>query len=678
MGIILWQGERLSRIGISISKHHEPIMVLSMKQARDINEAISELNSYLLTGRKEHKANYQSIITEIDNNLVRIEKKMGDITFTNDSEVAEYNYLVSLKLALKEFKELSLNLIYLRDNPKENYPGLALASETINPISLEYLGLLNSMNEDVSQLTLTEKKVRLLSLVSEARHTWTQVMNSVRLFLNSHAKNDLNNLGLYLEANADLLDRMVVEDFDFGFNDLGRLQLLLHEFKAKWPSVIDMFLNEESRADIYLMNTTVKKSAENLRMKFEQISDKQIRIANSASKQLIAQTLQVQILAIAVFIVSMVFGVVIAALVVKGTTPILELAKFASALSVEEPKQVDHDLVSRHDEAGELARAFSRMIERLAMSYRYLKYANRNLERRVDERTKELLDKTNELQVTHQELKVSHTQLLQSEKMASIGHLAAGVAHEINNPVGYVYSNLSTLSEYISELLEILDCYSFIEPYVDSEHQTLTDVKKLKEKYDLEYLREDLFNLVAESREGMNRVKEIVQSLKDFSHVDRSEFELINLHRGMDSTLNIINNEIKYKVKVVKNYGELPDVECFPGQINQVFMNLLINAAHAMDKEGQITITTEVEDQFAKISIEDNGSGIKSENLNHIFDPFFTTKSVGKGTGLGLSLSYGIIQKHGGDIRVESEVGVGTSFTILLPIAQPPSNPEIT
>ncbi len=275
------------------------------------------------------------------------------------------------------------------------------------------------------------------------------------------------------------------------------------------------------------------------------------------------------------------------------------------------------------------------------------------------------------LEQAHKELQASHEQLLQQEKLASIGQLAAGVAHEINNPVGYVYSNLSTLHKYVDNLCQMLEGYMELEALVDEDQEALKHVQRLKQELDLEYLKNDVRDLVSESREGISRVKGIVQDLKDFSHVDEAEWQWTDLHRGIDSTLNIVNNEIKYKAEVNKEYGDLPEVECLASQINQVFMNLLVNAAHAILERGVITIRTGVRDQMAWVSISDTGTGINTENLKKIFDPFFTTKPVGTGTGLGLSLSYGILQKHGGDIIVKSELGKGSTFTIYLPVKQP-------
>ncbi|MDP2109767.1 MAG: ATP-binding protein [Thiobacillus sp.] len=258
-------------------------------------------------------------------------------------------------------------------------------------------------------------------------------------------------------------------------------------------------------------------------------------------------------------------------------------------------------------------------------------------------------------------------QLLQSEKMASIGHLAAGVAHEINNPIGFVYSNLGSLEKYIKELFAVLDGYE----QAQGDPAKLAEVEALKKKVDMGYLKEDVPALMNESRDGISRVKKIVQNLKDFSHVDTSnELQWTNLHSGIDSTLNIVWNEIKYKAEVNKTYGDIPDIKCLPSELNQVFMNMLVNAAHAIDERGVITIRTGREGDQVWVEIADNGKGIKAEHIKRIFDPFFTTKPVGKGTGLGLSLSYSIVQKHNGHIDVNSEVGKGTAFRVWLPIQQ--------
>ena len=295
-----------------------------------------------------------------------------------------------------------------------------------------------------------------------------------------------------------------------------------------------------------------------------------------------------------------------------------------------------------------------RALERIELM-QLLKDSNHLLEKRGEEQ-QGLIKKLHEAQ----------NQLLQSEKLASIGQLAAGVAHEINNPVGFINSNIGSLERYLKNLFVILDAYEKAE----AQGTECAAVKTLKEQLDYAYLKEDVVSLIEETRDGVARVKKIVQDLKDFSHVDEAEWQWADLHKGLDSTLNVVNNEIKYKAEVVKEYGELPPVECLPSQLNQVFMNLLVNAAHAIAERGTITLRTGGVGEEVWVEVADTGSGIAPENMKRIFDPFFTTKPVGKGTGLGLSLSYGIVQKHHGRIEVQSEQGRGTTFRITLPVRQ--------
>jgi PAS domain S-box-containing protein len=256
-------------------------------------------------------------------------------------------------------------------------------------------------------------------------------------------------------------------------------------------------------------------------------------------------------------------------------------------------------------------------------------------------------------------------QLLQSEKMASIGLLAAGVAHEINNPLAFISSNFAALERDARDILRLINAFEGVEGLLPGEARA--PVVFMKQDIGLDDIRQDLDALFSESREGLQRVKHIVQNLKDFSRAGGTKKEMANLEQGLDSTLNVAWNEIKYKADVIKEYGGVPDLYCLPSQINQVFLNLLINAAQAIDGKGTIVVRTGYDEKVLWVEIEDSGSGIAPEHLDHIFEPFFTTKPVGKGTGLGLSIVYGIVQSHHGDIAVNSVVGRGTTFRITLP-----------
>ena len=293
------------------------------------------------------------------------------------------------------------------------------------------------------------------------------------------------------------------------------------------------------------------------------------------------------------------------------------------------------------------------------------------LEDAVRERTRQITRTNEALQAEIAERKAIEGHLVQSEKLASIGQLAAGVAHEINNPIGYVFSNFGTLEGYLAQVFEMLAAYEDAEPSVGAA-DVAARLRALRERLELAFLKEDIPVLMRESRQGIARVRQIVQDLKDFSHVDSTQdFQWANLHQGIDSTLNVVAGEIKYKADVVKEYGEIPDVECLPSQINQVVMNLVVNAAHAMgEQRGRITIRTGAEAEQVWLEVADTGSGMPPDTLKRVFEPFFTTKPIGKGTGLGLSLSYGIVQKHQGRIGVESVVGRGTTFRVTLPMRQ--------
>lgn len=264
-------------------------------------------------------------------------------------------------------------------------------------------------------------------------------------------------------------------------------------------------------------------------------------------------------------------------------------------------------------------------------------------------------------------------QLQQSEKLASIGQLAAGVAHEINNPVGYISSNIATLARYMDSIFRLIDAYEEAERALD-DAELQKRLQGLREEVDLAYLRGDIRALIDESSEGVARVKKIVQDLKDFSRQEEAEWQMADLHKGLESTLNIVHNELKYKAEVVREFGDLPLVECIPSQLNQVFMNLLVNAAQAIEEHGVIHVRSGVDGSWCWVEVEDNGKGIPSEHIKRLFEPFFTTKPVGKGTGLGLSISYGIVQKHGGRIEVDSEMGQGSRFRVWLPLRQSDAN----
>ena len=301
---------------------------------------------------------------------------------------------------------------------------------------------------------------------------------------------------------------------------------------------------------------------------------------------------------------------------------------------------------------------------------------NLQLEKQVQERTLALTEanqilelEKNQQTLLNQKLKETQSHLIQSEKMASIGQLAAGVAHEINNPLGYIYSNLNSLKHYLEIFTEVSDFAERLIQQLPADNPDAQSLRQFIQAVDLKFIKTDTADLVTESLEGAIRAKKIVQDLRDFSRLDAQERTLYDLETGLDTTLNIVNNEIKYKAEIIRQYGGVQPFECVGAQLNQVFMNLLVNAAQSIENFGKITIRTGYHaTDWVWVEIEDTGIGMDESTKARIFDPFFTTKPVGKGTGLGLSLSYKIIQDHHGKIVVDSTPGQGSRFRIELPL----------
>ena len=309
-----------------------------------------------------------------------------------------------------------------------------------------------------------------------------------------------------------------------------------------------------------------------------------------------------------------------------------------------------------------------------------LQRAHDRLQAEVEERKqvqKALLHEQQEQLSLIAKLEQAQNQLLQAEKMASIGQLAAGVAHEINNPVGFISSNLHTLEGYIADLCRVLSSYAAADELLRTRPELAQSIAAVKAQVDYDYLLDDLGALLRESKEGLERVRKIVQDLKDFSRSDSKEYQWYDLQRGLDSTLNMASNEIKYRATVTKEYADLPPVYCCLTQINQVVLNLLVNAAQSITGMGSIVLRCGCDGTWAWIEVQDNGCGIPEPQLKRIFDPFYTTKPVGVGTGLGLSLSYGIVRDHGGRIEVRSRVDEGTRFRVWLPVQGPPAAREL-
>jgi signal transduction histidine kinase len=308
-----------------------------------------------------------------------------------------------------------------------------------------------------------------------------------------------------------------------------------------------------------------------------------------------------------------------------------------------------------------------------ARLYSSLEEYNRNLEAKVEKRTMEISRKNQELRIQKEELrttlehlKQSQFQLIQAEKMASLGQLVAGIAHEINNPVNFINAGVESLNINLAEIRQVLDIYHEITSRnVDSK---LKEIENIKEKIEYKETLAEIEKLISSIKNGTKRTTEIIKGLRTFSRMDEDIIRTADVHEGLDSTLILLQNRFRNRIEIIKNYSDLPQIECYPGQLNQVFMNILSNAIDSIDGNGKIIIETSREEGMIRISIKDSGRGIPENVKEKIFEPFYTTKEVGKGTGLGLSISHGIIEKHNGRITFVSEAGKGSEFIVTLPV----------
>ena len=342
--------------------------------------------------------------------------------------------------------------------------------------------------------------------------------------------------------------------------------------------------------------------------------------------------------------------------------------------------------VTSNDEMGNLSRSFNQMTtslkeakekemiqaEKLKMQWEVLSETNQELEeksQRLEKQKGKIERKNKQLETAMHKLKEAQNQLVQSEKMASIGQLTAGIAHEINNPINFVSSNISPLKRDLDDILKLLNmCTNAVEKG-DLKNE-FKKIEKYKDEIEYDFILQEIKQLINGIEEGAKRTREIVRGLRNFSRLDEGEKKVADINEGIDSTLLMLRNQLKNRIEVVKNFGSIPQLLCYPGKLNQVFMNIINNASQSIIGEGSITISTLYHKKNIQVSIKDTGQGMSRKVAEHIFEPFYTTKDVGQGTGLGLSISYGIVQDHNGEIKVKSESGKGTEFLITLPVEE--------
>ncbi len=353
-----------------------------------------------------------------------------------------------------------------------------------------------------------------------------------------------------------------------------------------------------------------------------------------------------------IVIAFLIFGLILSYYMTKIIiSPLEKLIKGAEELS---EGNLSHRVeLTKYNEINHLVKTYNQMAQNLQSLYN-------NLEKKVQERTKEL-------KLAYEELENTQIMIVHSEKMRALGELVAGITHEINNPINFIHGNMTHLKNYSKGLIELIELYQSYEQDLSEEKRSALD--KIKKDIEYSFIKEDLPMLIQSCKEGTERTKNIVLDLKNFSRIEEMVINEIDLKKEIETILNILNNKIKYKAEVIKEYDEkFPTIEGYGGQLNQVIMNILDNACYAIEDKGKIFIRLKNAQDNVIIEIQDTGSGMSEEQLQKIFDPFYTTKPQGEGTGLGMSISYKVIQNHNGQITAESKLGEGSTFRITLPV----------
>ena len=665
---------------LSINRTQElrmPIALSSSQAQTSLLKMLSNVRGYLITGDSGFRQRYQESRHEFERNLQQMKK-----LFQQWNVPIQLEQLQTLESLYDVWLDLPPHLFELKDNPIESQPAFRIWQEETQVPALEILADIRSTIVEQESQWQSRSAVEIFQILEEFQVSFSLLLSDLESYIVTKQDGYRFNYTAHYRQSKEHLERLESLENNLSPSQQAKLQRVRERFDNIEQKAQEMFAivsSDHYREDLYIYQTQVEPIANQMLVILAYTVESQEDRLTSELRQgihgLNLAQLQTIIGALFTLGVGITMAIVLRQKIAGPVQRLTTIAEEVSAGNLEVKAQVESA-----DEIGILAQTFNQMTVSLRQSLHDLEEYNKNLEEIVQTRTEELQIKNNELQDTLVDLKETQSHLIQAEKMSGLGQMVAGIAHEINNPVSFIHGNLVPLMEYCQDLFNLIDIYRKHCP------EERTAEEKIEE-IDFDYLKDDLPKILEAMTIGTERIHDIVLSLKNFSRLGELDLKEADIHEGLESTLLILqhrlNNAAKQGCEIIleKHYGRLPLVKCYPGQLNQVFMNVLANGIEVLefypdfDYNGGRKPTLKIITEYAKneskvrILISDNGPGIEPEHARHIFDPFFTTKPVGKGTGLGLSISYNIIvDNHQGILRCDSQPGSGATFFIEIPV----------